>query len=438
MSAVHSRAAQSWLGRPLATMARHKSERLGPGCSLIRNASGYYHARFYDPARTPARVSVRLGTTLAAKAGEKARALYRAWDLGGFDPWAPRPGAGAGRAPGDPPPPGGGGVTVAGAVALYVAELERAGRKPSTVRTAKGRLAVVAARLGPETPLASPEPPEWARTYLRPGLSETARYTGQQTVRAFLNWCVRAGHLPVSPLASEKPVTKPRRVPAYLSSADFDRLLASADALPAPVRSVDEPRWLSPALRLAVSSGLRLRELCGLRWGDVETEGDGSVWLRVSGQRAEKGGGREPAKHGSARRVPLAGPHADEALAALALRRRDPSDASEPVVKGAGGGAAYPGALSAAFRRAARLARLPGWVHFHTLRHTYASWLAASGAHPLALRDLLGHRDVTTTQVYAHLAPEHLRAAVSGAFAARPVAPPDPVHKPRPLSRTRR
>lgn len=70
-------------------------------------------------------------------------------------------------------------------------------------------------------------------------------------------------------------------------------------------------------------------------------------------------------------------------------------------------------ALRREFERARAAIGRPD-VHFHDLRHTFASWVVQSGASMKAVKELLGHTTMATTDRYAHLAPEHLRAAVAG------------------------
>ena len=62
--------------------------------------------------------------------------------------------------------------------------------------------------------------------------------------------------------------------------------------------------------------------------------------------------------------------------------------------------------IKTAWRDLMSLARLRDF-RFHDLRHTFASNLAMKGADLYSIKELLGHADVTTTQRYAHLAPEH-------------------------------
>jgi site-specific recombinase XerD len=57
-------------------------------------------------------------------------------------------------------------------------------------------------------------------------------------------------------------------------------------------------------------------------------------------------------------------------------------------------------------------------VVFHTLRHTYASWLVMSGVDLYTVQKLMGHSTIAMTERYSHLAPEHLRKAVNMFVAA--------------------
>ena len=53
-------------------------------------------------------------------------------------------------------------------------------------------------------------------------------------------------------------------------------------------------------------------------------------------------------------------------------------------------------------------------VYFHTLRHTFASWLAIKSTPILTIKELLGHKTLAMTERYAHLSPDHKRTAASG------------------------
>lgn len=65
------------------------------------------------------------------------------------------------------------------------------------------------------------------------------------------------------------------------------------------------------------------------------------------------------------------------------------------------------------FNRLVKEAQSGPDVHLHTLRHTFASHLVMAGVDLVTVKELLGHSDLKVTQIYAHLAPDHLRMAVT-------------------------
>jgi integrase/recombinase XerC len=143
-------------------------------------------------------------------------------------------------------------------------------------------------------------------------------------------------------------------------------------------------------LELLYSSGLRVSELCGVRWRDLDPE---QGLLRVTG------------KGNKTRIVPVG----RMALSALgALREAQPAHADEPVLRGRGGGPLTPGAVRAALKRRARQQGVWKRVYPHLLRHSCASHLLESSGNLRAVQELLGHADIGTTQIYTHLDFQHL------------------------------
>jgi integrase len=142
---------------------------------------------------------------------------------------------------------------------------------------------------------------------------------------------------------------------------------------------------LTPMVLLALNTGLRRGELVSLTWSDVSLAGR---MLTVRGGYA---------KSGKARHIPLNA----EALDVLKRWRKQSSEERIfPVLD--------PKKAWAAVLESAK-------VHdfrFHDLRHDFASQLVMRGVDLNTVRELLGHKDITMTLRYAHLAPEHKRAAV--------------------------
>lgn len=106
------------------------------------------------------------------------------------------------------------------------------------------------------------------------------------------------------------------------------------------------------------------------------------------------------------------------------LSSRMPEEPGQYVFQARGGGKVM--TVSQAYRRAVDRLKLNKGIEdprqmitFHSLRHSFASWLALQGESLMTIRELLGHRSFAMTQRYAHLIPDHKRAAVlrlEGAF----------------------
>jgi site-specific recombinase XerD len=72
-----------------------------------------------------------------------------------------------------------------------------------------------------------------------------------------------------------------------------------------------------------------------------------------------------------------------------------------------------PGHVTFKVKQTIRRAKLPGNLHFHSLRHTFASWLVQGGVSIYQVSKLLGHANTTTTEIYAHLVPGDMHQVVA-------------------------
>lgn len=143
-------------------------------------------------------------------------------------------------------------------------------------------------------------------------------------------------------------------------------------------------------LELFYSSGLRLSELTGLHWQDLDLDG-GEV--RVLGK-------------GSKTRIVPVGRHAVNALRALGVA--EGMAPHSPVFRGRGGAPISPRTVQARLKTLALAHGSAKRIHPHLLRHTFASHMLESSGDLRAVQELLGHADIATTQIYTHLDFQHL------------------------------
>ena len=159
-------------------------------------------------------------------------------------------------------------------------------------------------------------------------------------------------------------------------------------------RSPVSPHAAAHVLFARLNTGLRRGELLQLQWGDVDLH---RRLLTVRG---------EGAKTGQTRHVPLN----SEIVGVLKTWAPCSGEPSGFVLSGRDATVPLTGARKA-WRGVLREARISSF-RFHDLRHTFASKLAMAGVDLNTVRELLGHRKISMTLRYAHLAPEHKADAV--------------------------
>jgi integrase/recombinase XerD len=223
------------------------------------------------------------------------------------------------------------------------------------------------------------------------GMKASTQARLHSSLKRFYRYLVRAGRITRDPTAKLDTPKRTQRFPRTLSEADVEALLAQPD--------VQTPLGLRDRAMLEVlyASGLRVSELTRLKM--VEASLDAGV-LRVFGKGAKE------------RLVPIG----EEAVSWL---ERYLADARPELSKGCRSDFIFLTARAAPMTRQAfwylikkRAAEaIPGKsLSPHTLRHAFATHLLNHGADLRVVQLLLGHADISTTQIYTHVARERLKA----------------------------
>ena len=198
---------------------------------------------------------------------------------------------------------------------------------------------------------------------------------------------------PPNPAAEVAPPRAPRRIPRVLSTEEVERFLAAIDcAAPAGIRD-------RALFELVYSSGLRVSEAVALDRSRLYLE---QACVRLLGK-----GSRE-------RIVPLGEPavawlrrYLEEGRPRLRRRTAAGRTAGDAVFLNQRGGRLSRKGIWKRFHAVCVAAGLEAKVH--TLRHSFATHLLAGGADLRSVQELLGHSDITTTQIYTHVEREDLR-----------------------------
>jgi len=214
------------------------------------------------------------------------------------------------------------------------------------------------------------------------------------SLRGFYDWLAERGEAAFNPARGLRLKTHKRELPRVL---DVDLVQQLLDA-PAPDEEPEKSLWRRDRamMELFYSSGLRLAELSQSVLGNLDLA---SGHITVIG------------KGSKTRRVPV-GRKAREALRAwLPLREQWCTEKSGDLVFITPKGTRFTErAIQLRLAHQAQRSGLPQHVHPHMLRHSFASHLLESSQDLRAVQELLGHADISTTQIYTHLDYQHLAA----------------------------
>jgi integrase/recombinase XerD len=223
------------------------------------------------------------------------------------------------------------------------------------------------------------------------GLSPATIRRSVSAIRTYFGFLLAEGLVKSDPSDRLESPSRGRKLPEVLSVQEIDAMLKAP--------GIDDPlAWRDRALlELGYGAGLRVSELCGLGLPDLRLD-EGLV--RVFGK-----GGKE-------RLVPLG--RQSMGVIAIYLQNLRPEldrgNTQGRVLLNARGAPLSRVGAWGVVKKAAERAGVTRRVTPHTLRHSFATHLLEGGADLRAVQEMLGHADLSTTQIYTHVDREYLRS----------------------------
>ncbi|MCX6141964.1 MAG: site-specific integrase [Ignavibacteriales bacterium] len=189
-----------------------------------------------------------------------------------------------------------------------------------------------------------------------------------------------------NPFRDIRPIRVEETQPVFFSKSDFQRLMA-----------VIAEEWLKEIVVFAVSTGMRQSEITNLRWENVDL---------INRLIHIQSGASFKTKQGKRRTIPMNG-----VVLALLQKRVGKTLSDFMFTRGeAKIGESY---LTHRFKHWVTEAGLADELHFHSLWHTFASWLVQDGVSLYEVQKLLGHSSSRVTEIYSHLQPEQMHSTVN-------------------------
>lgn len=203
-------------------------------------------------------------------------------------------------------------------------------------------------------------------------------------ISSAFSYGVKQGYLQENPCHSFKRFKIPEKQPLFYSELQFDLLLNTI-----------EEQDIKDIVIFALQTGLRQMELLTLEWRQINFKDR----ILILDNR------NNLTKSKKIRTVPLS----IKAMQILNSREINKKSESVFTLKGERITQKF---ISKKFKSYVIKAKINSKLNFHSLRHTFASWLVQRGVSIYEVSKLLGHSDIKVTEIYAHLKPENLRNAV--------------------------
>jgi integrase len=217
--------------------------------------------------------------------------------------------------------------------------------------------------------------------------ANVSQYTAQKYLahlRAAFNKAMAQGYILENPFRKIKNFKIPESLPKFFSDEEFNKLL-----------DIVEDNDLKDLILFAINTGLRQMELITLEWDQIDLSSRTLILDNLVNITKSK----------KVRNIPL-----NKIAFDIISKRNNKSKVGKIFT--------YKGStinqdfISKKFKKLVIKAGINTYFNFHSLRHTFASWLVQKGVSIYEVSKLLGHADIKTTQIYAHLRSDDLRNAV--------------------------
>jgi len=224
------------------------------------------------------------------------------------------------------------------------------------------------------------------KNYLDTRIRDTSIYAARKDLiclKGAFKIAFEENHINVNPTIGIKQFKIPEKQPLYLSKDDYKKL-----------EQVLTDSNFNDLIKLAVNTGMRQMELLTLKWKQINFNEKVIVLDNRSHVTKSK----------RIRTIPM-----NQNVIDLLIKRNESCNDVDSVFDYLQ--TASPSIISQRFKSYILKANINKQFHFHSLRHTFASWLVQNGVSIYYISKLLGHSNISTTEIYSHLRNEDLREA---------------------------